>query len=167
MPYTDSNAGNVSTVTDAQEASSKIGTWKHEFRLAEYKLIKKEILQEAQERSRTQFAAVVAVGSVYSWFLVHPPEGVARFAWWIGPIVTFLAGLRSSELTLRIQAFGAYLREVEEIELGNALKAEGWDRYKFSKRRWFDRIADNIAIVAWLFLVIASSYASYRLSAHP
>jgi hypothetical protein len=164
MSHPDSGANNVSAVGNTAEHHSTIEVRQHEFRLAEYKLIKQEILQEAQERSRTQFAAVVAVGSVYSWFLIHKPEGIARLAWWIGPIVTFLAGLRSSELTLRIQAFGAYLREIEKIELGNPEKAEGWDRYKFSNRRWFDHIADNIAILVWLSLVLASSYASYRLS---
>lgn len=133
------------------------------FHLEEYKMLREEIMQDIREIYRTETLAAIAVVSVYTWLLTHRQEVAVHIAWFIPPCVIVVCMLRCLDLTLRINAIGQYLKQMEEVVFKDKAPVFGWEHYK-GARRWIDRSSSIIATGVWVLVLIVSIITSCKLS---
>lgn len=129
----------------------------------QYKMLREEIMLYASEIYRTEVYGSIAVGSIYTWLLLHKNDITTRPVWFIAPCLIFVCAIRCLIFIVRIKSIAGYLMRIEEIVFKQEDKLLGWERYKHCIR-WID-ITDNIiAILAWTLAFTGSIVFSWILS---
>ena len=128
-------------------------------------MLREEIMQHIRETYRTEFSAAIAVGTTYTWLLLHRQDSVPRIVWLVPPFVILVAACRWIMLTIQIRVVAGYLRRIEEVAFGEDEKLPGWERYISAGRQHsFIVTGGIIGGIVWVFVFLASSFASWILS---
>ena len=134
----------------------------HDFHLAQYQMLREEIMQYIRDLGHALLMAFIGVGTAYTWLLLHHGTLIPRILWFVPSCIILVCGFRSVDLSLRIKAIAKYLRSVEEEILGNDAKVRGWERSQCFKS--FGMMSSVLATSLWLIGFLGTIILSYQLS---
>lgn len=129
----------------------------------QYKMLREEIMEYTREIYRTEVYVAFAVGSIYTWLMLHTDGIKTPIVWFIAPCLIFLSAIRCLIFVVRIKSIGRYLRRIEEVAFGKEARLPGWEQYKggFNRLDIFDNI---IATLAWVLAFAGSIIISWKFS---
>lgn len=132
--------------------------------LEQYKMLREEIMQCIREISQFQFAAALAIGTIYPWLIAHKQDVSSRLVWYIAPAIAIYCGLKCLDLVIRIKIISGYLRRLEHAAFTDPA-LPGWERYLEDRAlKFYDIAAVCAATLAWLLMIGLSIAASWYFS---
>ena len=87
----------------------------------QYRMLREEILEQVRDTRRLETLTLGALAIFYTWVLTHGVAAGGRGIYWLAPLMVLLAGVRAWVALSRIAEIAAYLREIELVEILDAI----------------------------------------------